>query len=314
MTKPLWVKGEHGPAVALEDGAGKIYHVYHVSYRTHAFFLVYDPDWKFGLVSAADLKNASPLFVRIGEVSRIKGFLWDEPAYRSLCVDLGFDPDRGRPVYEPEDADIVLRLREAAKDARSEGMRLDEITFGLLELLRTNERPQFRTYERCQEILGHWTFRQPKTLFEEAFERIDVSRIGSSTSIFREITFLPSWEGTGFTSTIELWGWECEHDGWSQLYRDLRGVALRPVDGDLMTNVAVQRLADQGVIFLSPDEARAYMDGEGAYWSGRQGFAIYPEELAPRQLTSREKFTWRFQRPETPLFDDFRSRSGSNAA
>ena len=311
MKKPLWVESKYCRAVALEDGTGKTYHLCHVSHLTCAYLLIYDPDRDFAVVPSAELKDASPLFGRIDAVVQTGGFLWDVPAYRSLCVDLGFDPDRGRPIYKAEDVDVVLRLRDALKWTQGGGRKTSLLAYDLLELLRTNERPEFQAFERCREAFRDWSTRRPKRLFREAFERIDLDRIGSSTSVGVGITFLPSWEGTGFTSTISLWAPGCESDGWSRRYSNLRGVAVRPGKRDLMIDVAVRRLTEQGVVFLSPNEARAYMDGEGAYWSARQGFAICPRELEPRMPTLAEKLGWRFRRPETPLFDRY---VGRNAA
>ncbi|MCB5412191.1 hypothetical protein [Pseudogemmobacter faecipullorum] len=81
---------------------------------------------------------------------------------------------------------------------------------------------------------------------------MDLTRMGSTEPVWITITFLPSWEGRGYTASIAICGkTECEADGWRKDgYQHVRGVALLPGRLDWAIETVVKRLKMQGVTFL----------------------------------------------------------------
>lgn len=195
---------------------------------------------------------------------------WDSPNYIQICSELGLNPDDGRPHYKDEDRGIISELNEQIKwGYGGDRGRLNELIFDLLDLLRLDQFPEFYAFERCRGILDNWTFKLPSALFAAAFNRVDVHRMKSSQSIWTVVTFLPSWMGRGYGASIGLFNVkDCQEDGWWEPgYHHVRGVALQPTRIDWAMQTVVQHLSAQGVVFLSAEEARSYMDHEGAYWA-----------------------------------------------
>lgn len=191
--------------------------------------------------------------------------------------------------------------------SQSSGVRLRggcTLICDLITLLRTDQAPEFYSYVKSKQILDHWSFKTSKSVFEDAFCRIDLDRISSSQPVLSSIDFLPSWAGRGYSASIYLWHRaDCEQDGWCPTgYGHVSGVALSPSRSDIAIDTVVRRLKEQGVIFLTDSEAREYLDQEGAYWAYQQKSWRCPHGFQPRSPSASELFVWPVKRPATPFY------------
>ncbi|MEO9971812.1 MAG: hypothetical protein ABJG15_18600 [Hyphomonadaceae bacterium] len=305
MLKPQLVEGRYGPAAQVQTEDGKTYHVQVLPYRSRTTLQILDPSVENGLFDQSKARGGSFQIDRVFEVMDA-AFDWDTPAYRQVCQELGLDPDTNRPTYKEPDKSLVDDLDQRIKwGGDGDDMRLNELIFDLLDLLRTDQDPEFYAYVKSKQTLENWSFKVSKSVFEDAFSRVDLQRIRSSKPVFTAIDFLPSWEGRGYSASISLWSIaDCEQDGWwPQGYGHVRGVALEPTRRDLASETVVQRLKDQGVVFLSDSEAHDYLDQEGAYWAFQHGSWQCPNGLQPRSPSASEQLLWRVTRPATPLYE-----------
>lgn len=306
MLKPKLVEGRYGPAAQVQTTSGKTYHVQVIPFRSQTTLQIFDPTVENGFFNLSEARGGSDQLDRVFGVIDA-AYDWDTPAYREVCQELGLDPDTNRPTYNEHDKSFVTDLEQHITWSGDGGeiLRLNELIFDLLDLLRTNKAPEFYAYMKSKQTLDHWTFKVSKSVFEDAFNRVELHRISSSTPVFTTIDFLPSWEGRGYSASIDLWSVSgCEQDGWwPQGYGHVRGVALEPTRRDLAIETVVRRLKGQGVVFLSDSDARDYLDQEGAYWAFRQGSWQCPTGLQPRLPSVSEKLLWRVTRPATPLYD-----------
>jgi len=312
MLSPKLIDGPYGPEAQVSDDDGKTYHVHVAPFRSQTTLRAYYPSTENGFFDQSKARSGSKMLERIFSV--IEGdYDWNTPAYRQVCTELELDPDFGRPNFKEADRALVADLEQHIdwSGRNNDYMRLNQFIFDLIDLLRTDQFPEFHTYVSTKQTLENWTFSLPKTPFKDAFDRVDRSRINSSKPIFTSIDFLPSWGGHGCNASIYLWGRSgCEPDGWDpQLYGHLDGVALTPARLDLATETVVRRLTEQGVFFLSTDEARDYLNNEGAYWAFHHGPSRCPAGFQPRTPSVSEKLLWRVKRPETSLYDRYLERS-----
>ncbi|QVQ38611.1 hypothetical protein KHQ08_17815 (plasmid) [Pseudochrobactrum algeriensis] len=305
MLKPKLLEGQCGPVAEIFDDKGKAYHVKVMPYRTQTILHILDPGCENGIFDLSKVRGGSTLLNKIFSVIDT-AYDWNTPSYRQICQELGLDPDFNRPTYKEADKPLVANLERHIKwDAGGEDMRLNELTFDLLDLLRTDQYPEFYAFIKSKQSLDHWSFKVSKSVFENAFNRVDQYRIRSSQPVFTSIDFLPSWEGRGYSASIDLWSLStCASDGWvPQKYGHLKGVALKPMRFDLAIETVVRRLKDQGVVFLTDIEARDYLNEEGAYWAFQQRSWQCPNGLQPRLPSAAEKLLWRIKHPATPLYD-----------
>ena len=308
------IKGLYGnPAALVKDDNGKIYEVQVVPFRSQTILQIFDPEQDGGFFNLSSARGGSTMLDRVFAVMD-SSYDWEAPHYRQLCEELELNPDYRRPQFREEHLPLIDELEQ--KIAWGQGgnaMRLNELIFDLIDLLRIDIFPEFYDYERSKATLESWSFKVPKSLFLNAFEQVDVDRISSSKPIFTSVTFLPSWEGTGFNSSISLYGVsDVAQDGWhNQDYGDLTGVALMPSRLDRAMSTVVSRLEQQGVTFLSFDEARAYMDTEGAYWASIQGWHNCPPDLQPYIPSRTEKAKWMLKKPPLPLYAAFLRKTRS---
>lgn len=305
MLKPKLVEGRYGPAAQVQTEGGKTYHVQVIPFRSQTTLQIFDPTVENGLFNLSEARGGSDQLDRVFEVMDA-AYDWDTPAYRQVCQELGLDPDTNRPMYKEHDKSLVADLEQRIKwGGGGDDMHLNELIFDLLDLLRTDQAPEFYAYVKSKQTLDHWSFKVSKSVFEDAFSRVDLHRISSSKPVFTAIDFLPSWEGRGYSASISLWSIaDCEQDGWwPQGYGHVSGVALEPTRRDLAIETVVRRLKGQGVVFLSDSEARDYLDQEGAYWAFQQGSWQCPKGLQPRSPSASEQLSWRVKRPATPLYE-----------
>lgn len=306
MLKPKLVEGRYGPAAQVQTEGGKTYHVQVIPFRSQTTLQIFDPVAENGFFNLSEARGVSDQLDRVFAVMDA-AYDWDTAAYREVCQELGLDPDADRPTYKEHDKSVVVDLEQHITWSGDGGevLRLNDLIFDLLDLLRTDQPPEFYAYVKSKQTLDNWSLKVSKSVFEDAFSRVDLHRISSSKPVFTAIDFLPSWEGRGYSASISLWSIaDCEQDGWwPQGYEHVSGVALEPTRRDLAIETTVRRLKDQGVMFLSDSEARDYLNQEGAYWAFQQGSWQCPKGLQPRSPSASEQLLWRIKRPATPLYD-----------
>ena len=206
MLKPELVESRYGLAAPVETDDGKVYHAQVIPYRSRTHLHLFDPEKKNGHFNYDEARGRSPMLDRIFEII-YDDYDWDTPAYRQICEELGLDPDVHRPAYKKQDAELVAQLEPLFEwRADQKTMRLNELLFDLLDLLRTDQAPEFYAYINSKQILENWSFKTSKSMFEDAFSRVDLHRISSSKPVHTMIDFLPSWEGTGYSASISCIG------------------------------------------------------------------------------------------------------------
>lgn len=90
------------------------------------------------------------------------------------------------------------------------------------------------------------------------------------------VQFLPSEHGPA--KLINFDGWPGDPN-WFDDHKLLRRVAVRPHCGpeDLAKVAAIEVLERHGIVFLSPNEAKAYRHGQGAKWVAQYGWPDWKE-------------------------------------
>lgn|GEM_PF-7103791 len=236
---------------------------------------------------------------------------WFSPAYRALCGKLGFDPDWERPKYRDDRlADLLICAAQHAvwpvQIARTH-VWVQEMLIVALDAIRVGEKRtdshKVREARRYGRYLFHdgpqpnrWREEPPAEELREQLKEcqlLDAIRmaadlvLGLDTSFpladgFCTFDFLPSEHGTGCQPS--LYGWAGD-TSWTESYGDLAGIAIRPeIDPDDLIRQAAQiHLEKQGVRFLNPEEAQAYLDGDGAYWANRYGYGQVPDGFSYRE-------------------------------
>lgn len=244
---------------------------------------------------------------------------WFHPTFRRLCKRFGIDPDKGRPVYRDDQlADRLIRAAHRMmwpSQVAQHHPALLELLITALDTLSTDRRPIAGKVQYGRRLARHLfnEASQPGTLSDQPPAETILSDIAAhglvepvkeASAVLLSLDhstplrdaycaafhFLPSEFGSGYQPS--LYGWPGDPE-WAEQYGDLQGVALRPaLDADQLVELANMRaLENQGVIFLAPDEAQAYLDSEGSDWAHRFGHGRVPHDLAlqPRQRSWVER-------------------------
>lgn len=291
--------GQYGPqAKFFSDDGQQHVGVMTAAYRHTTNLVVFNP--ADPMTPRMDALGIHPLLDDVIAFIRSGSYDWDHPHYRELCTKLNLDPDRGRPQFRAEDQELVFQLDQALN--RRSRTPHTAFIFDLIECLRTDHRPDIQVVERVQREMIEWEDDDKAALFQEALSRIDTTRLSGSS--FTLIRFLPSASGGEFLSSIYGTYTENTPDGWPPgSYDRLRGIALEPDGQSLWVKTVRKRLSEQGVIFLSREEARQYLDGEGAYWAYVMPGTTPEVGLEPRPPSPKEALLWRVKKPKTPLSD-----------
>lgn len=305
---------------------------------------------KYSMLGLSAVVGDHPLLKEIGEVMS-EGGNFDGPKYRAFMKQIGLDPDYARPAFADEDVSFVKALEWKtvwSSDASDDVYVLNELGNDLSELLRVDQDPDLQSYFECESALENWPFKTCKMPFQAAFDRIDPRRLFSKTPVDLEILFLPSWvrrtisRGYEKWANVEMWSNVQGYDGegFPENFPSLLTgvvVMLEPhpynvtsseegfcIGFKKVCNLARQRflsrLEAQGVIVMSQKEAKEYIaTDEAVYWlwkNGNQSDWRDPsiKHLAPRAPTVSEKVRWRFQKPDTPVFDKRMGQNMSRAA
>lgn len=249
---------------------------------------------------------------------------WFSPAYRTLCAKLNFNPDFGRPKYRDKQlADFLIRAAQhavwPAQINRSHSWALEMLIVALDVISSGGPRAEshkVREGRRYGRYLFHngsqpnrWRDELPAgELCEQLRQHQLLDAIRTAAGLLLELDvgypladgfctfhFLPSEHGTGCQPS--LYGWAGD-PSWIENYGDLAGVALRPTfdPDDLVRNAAQAQLERQGVLFLNPDDAQAYLDEEGSYWANRFGYGQVPDGLSLREEPLAISWLRRFSR------------------
>jgi hypothetical protein len=227
------------------------------------------------------------------------------------------DPDETRPTFRTGYESLAAELQDwvangGLENSEQEAQAAKSVVDALLELMRANRRPRPEDLDTARR---YWEEISPRSLPQyEVFDRLVRSsellaideeqhqrNATDGATAFVAVTFLPSREGTGFSSSIYGFYGDYASDGWVAAdYSDLRGVAVAPSEEELhrqsWLGVVVRRLQDQGVVFLSAAEIEDYMAETGAYWALRHGANLsgYPT----RALSRMEQLRWRLWPPQ----------------
>jgi len=260
------VQGQYGEAVKIPLPGGRVLLFYICPFRSICVAMLLDPDNK--PVDYEELRGTAPIVDHIIDVLTSGDYDWHTPNFRELCWRLDVDPDEKRPKFTAE-AEAV------AADLHKHFHKLDHMNprrhfiLDLVELLRTDLTPEIGMYDSVKKALQNMSEKEKIALYDQALALVDVKRLRSSKPLGTVIPFLPSWAGRGYNASIYLWSTEDpDEDGWpKKLYRHVTGVARLPVGELSITQQTVlRRLKQQGVTFLTEEEADRYMEGEGAYW------------------------------------------------
>lgn len=278
----------------------------------------------------------------LAKILKLQQCGWETPEYRDLCVELGLDPDYGRPKFLDNYEQLGERLvawvsdhdgrydevwenesGDAGSTAQERRKAAVDVVCDFVDLLRSDGYPTPALIDRVREKLrdlppGLLPFEDTLRKMASGEELLEHGRRlvlkgkrpapeyqdGLAAS-FTTIDFLPSRYGLGYCARLHS-SQDGDVDGWSTRdYGDLRGVALDPSPEALASSswltIVVRHLKEQGVLFMTREQAQTYLDTEALYWvyggPGSCGFCRLPKCLTIRQLSWGEKQLWRIRRP-----------------
>jgi hypothetical protein len=329
------VDGKYGQVCEITTDTGHTYHISNAVYKTRNHVVVFDTE--YCMVGRPHVDGDHPLLDEIFDVATRDGN-FDGAAYRALFQKLGLDPDNGRPAFNDADIDALKALewrRDWPGDDGRDNHKLNELANEISELLRIDQTPNFEAYYKCQAALEAWPFPTDSAPFQRAFDRIDQTRLTSVHQVAVEIEVLPSWASPWQHSLIEpridvhMWNQVFGHDsqGFPQSWpTEFNGIAVEPdmLDAgepnwdyasswykvcNLGRKLVRDRLEQQGVVFLSKEEAAAYvLSDEAIYWrwmhrgNGAWNNPAYAQ-YNPRPPIWKERLQWRIKAPDTPIYD-----------
>ncbi len=332
-----FVDGPYGKVREIITDTGHKYYVGNSVVKSRNHVRLYDPEYCD--VGRAQVRGDHPL---LGEIFAVMGANgeFDDEGYRALFIKLGLDPDCGRPTFRGQDLDVAKALEWKHPWPGSDvgdAYYLNELANDLSELLRIDRHPDLKSYFACQEALETWTSTADIAPFEKAFDRVDVTRLMSTTRVLVEIDVLPSWSAIKDHRMIEpcldieMWSDVFGHDDQGMpgnFPTAFTGIVVEPDLYDethpnwahnsswykvinLARQRVRQRLMAQGVLFLSKDAVVGYLSSEEAvYWRWKQRNDSAWENpsfahLSPRTPTLAETMRWRITKPDTPIYDRF---------
>jgi hypothetical protein len=301
-------EGEYGETTEIRMQNGRALHFYVAPYRNRCCVLLLDPELTetVGYPNYEELYGDSEILDAILDLRETK-YDWDDPRYRSICKSLDIDPDEKRPQFVKEFAGIARGLmnRQARFDYSSPHW---ELLLDLVDLLRSDIQPTLQMLNRAKERFDTLSSKERADVYRQAITAAESRKLPSEHRLTTDIVFLPSWTDCYWNKRVGIWeSKQCDDDGWTPDYnRDLQGVAVLP-SGKLsdVQAIIVQKLREQGVIFLNEQEAQEYLHNEGAYWAWKNLTIrkIFDGHHGARKPTTSEKMKWRILKPETPLYD-----------
>jgi hypothetical protein len=192
--------------------------------------------------------------------------------YSAIDLDSGVPGLGSERELQANAVDIGRALIRRTLDAANCGARRRSgIAFDLLAALQMKERPTaHKLFLLGLKVAAEVPAHDPDyDLFRRAIALFDYTHVSSHkiTEFWGKIILLPSRAGMGHISSFPDNYCEPTTDGWCD-YTDTNifGVAIEP-DSD---HPGVRKIRDQlatlGIVFLSEEEAKKYMETEGAYW------------------------------------------------
>lgn len=266
------------------------------------------------LLPDTNIQKLCEQFPLLAKVHRLTAYHWKTPAYIALCADLGIDYLWRAPVFHTEyedlawslldwDVDILPRINQRLT---GDIWRVRDFIFDVIDMLRTDEYRRKISPPGIQakmlELDDYLSTFQVPHLSRLRAICTDPTRLllkGVNAQVFTTVRFLPSAFGSGYLASIYGWYGNHEPDGWVPgTYDDLHGVALMPTEDEMRLQwkkAVILRLRANGVLFLTKEQAKKYMEHEGAYWKWRHG-QRHDTSLAQNVL-------WSISKPVTPVSD-----------
>lgn len=233
-----------------------------------------------------ELDAVHPVLARQGGLSN---FHWNTPGFLDLCDVLGLDPQAARPRFRPGWEELADKLLcwsctvaySTGGSWQSPQGEVRMATSDLLAMMRVEARPTLRQLDALRE---RWEMidRNGIPRFEELdglinsdalLDPADPEAAGHRNPPLAGLDLLPSRYGPGCQSFIKGYHGPVPPADWPDPddIMELHGIAIAP-HGDAVwerawLRTAMHALRAQGMMFLSPAEARAYLDSdEAAYW------------------------------------------------
>lgn len=251
-------------------------------------------------------------FPIIDRIHKFTDYHWKTPEYLEICKILGIDAHYHEPIFHQDYSKMGWDLLEwdisnTDKKNNIEFHTVRNFVFDMLDLLRVDEHrgniapPELaRELKRERELLD--TFAVPHVdRILHACEQPECLGIRNANSIVATgIQFLPSSYGYGYLASIYGWYGNHEPDGWIKgQYDRVKGVAVLPSAEELEANpwtaTVVRRLRENGVLFLTKEQAAVYEMGEGEYWRWRSCRAL--------DVGVTKYVLWNLKPPATPIND-----------
>ena len=266
-----------------------------------------------------ELDRVHPVLMRLSD---LVSYHWGSPGFLDLCEVMGFDPQTVRPRFRARFdglAQELLRWSCTVKhgtDASWESpqSKTRQAVAWVLEMMRADAYPgpgRLDDLRQCWEgtdrtLLPRFGELDRLVNSDELLDTtgLDDGVIQPRTPPSTSLILLPSRHGPGCEATITGYFGQHEPDGWMAAdCANLRGIATEPDRNALWKHAwlraAVRRLREQGVLFLTPVEARAYMaSNEAAYWAWRGGGR--PMSRFIRRATGWQRLLWRMWPPALP--------------
>lgn len=289
--------------------------------------------YRQALTDRTELRELDRVHPVLKRLDGLVTYHWGSPGFLDLCETLGFDPDAARPRFRARFDGLAqdllrwsctVKLGADTSWASPEGQSR-EAAYKLLAMMRADTYPgpgALDDLRRCwngvdRAILPRFEELDSLVNSDELLDTagLDAGVVRPRTPPATSLTFLPSRHGSGCEDTVTGYWGQHEPDGWIAAdYGDLRGIAIEP-DRDMLWQHAwlrtvVRRLRAQGVLFLTPVEARAYMaSNEAAYWVWRDGGTALSHFV--RRAAPWQRLLWRVLPPALPRDRELAAQRGA---
>ena len=232
-----------------------------------------------------------PIIARINALldSETSYYTWETKEYRSICRELGLDPDEGRPVFykgcEHFGTALQNRLCDFTENGPSENAR-NVMRLLVNCLYNSGKRHTMQGIEGLMSETLTASDRDYQLIRQALAKGLKIwGRTGP------EITFLPDQhfhqsrffaKGLKPSADLSLVNWE------AGCYWNRPGTAVMPDDPTITERLVLEKLTrDFDVTILSSAEANAYMQADGACWAhmyeGAELSAKYPAATVSKE-------------------------------
>ena len=220
-------------------------------------------------------------------------YTWSSAPYRSLCAELGLDPDEGRVPFFAGYDEIGNRLLDRQADFTgsqpSEHAR-NAIRSLLFALHRSDKRQGVSIIEDiCGRVRDNDKDRGLITEAQQSVRQLwgrgDVEITFLPDAKFQQPVFRP--KGLKPSTDLSLINWD-EHSYWNT-----GGIAIRPYNPSVIEELVLQKLArDFGVEVIRPGTAQTYMNGEGSFWARKFETAAMADAFPATDIPTWQYLNW----------------------